>query len=764
MADYPPLSRFYVASYAANDRDYPVVAIRLDPRTAGYKVPEDLSPHPDSKRYPNHVFTGAQPASGDQIVTHVYEILPSPWVPFTRYDDDLGPVQGRRRAVKNEGQQADLVADKKVSYEGRDGSAIVSNEIEETWSIKTDDDGNSLFPIRDRDFYDASRGAVQERRQLFVPTGEEQGTLENVNGVITQTSYEPYNEFLSVKIVQTYSVDGPQLIGKTTNNEGQLATVTTQRKGSLNYTPPAPSATKTVEVSREDSESLIERIIDTPEVFSAVTFSSERPDPTPEKFRVKIPAQTFQSTGVGEAVPPILGSIDLSRSEQQVTKFVKRTSATQRSIPNNTRLTSKTYTSELGGGIASVDEFISNNPAIDNAPTGNSVLDAQSVKENNPELGTIYKTGLVSAESEALGDDRFLKRIVKLDSIGELFGQDYDESLDIRIPFSQKIINAKTPLEDGPVDIQPRDVANSLRRKYDVDAFAEQIEDYYWELPDLAQVNLPNRLKSASVVFSKDAGFQYGDGEGTTYYWRSGGSSAVAGEMVYDVEEGYSGSVPATKYIFFLQKATASISNVIAKIRAKDAESGRTLTKYFPNVRPTSHSIAIVGGSISIEAQESVSLNSSSKSGGSTINTAVGMSRTPPTIHPIIPIFISSEAPNYTPALRLNKETTIVSSIRPKISISGNPFSFSSPYTLQWSEGSSKQPAIPATEYTEFPDGRYLVAVNSSPYRFGYIRIEALVADIFSPYVGDNASLVDPNIFTGPDYLAVPVPQEKYKI
>jgi|688.fasta_scaffold06405_11 hypothetical protein len=330
MAEQPPLNRSYVISYAGNDRDYPVIGLRLDPRVAGYRVPEDLSPHPDSKRYPNHVFTGSQPSNGDERVTHVYEILPAPWVPFTRYDDDLGPVQGRRRSVKNEGQEADLAADKKISYEGREGSAIVSNEIEETWSIKVDEDGNSLFPIKDRDFYDASRGAVQERRQLFVPTGEEVGTLENVGGVITQTSYEPYNEFLSVKVVQTYKVDGPQLIGNTTDNDGQLVTITTQRKAALDYVPPNPTATRTVEISREDAESLIERIIDTPEVFKADTFSVERPDPIPQKFRVAVPIRSSQEVVEGVAEIPTLEEGEISRSEEQRNKFLKRVSATSR--------------------------------------------------------------------------------------------------------------------------------------------------------------------------------------------------------------------------------------------------------------------------------------------------------------------------------------------------------------------------------------------------------------------------------------------------
>ena len=389
----PPLNRLYVLGYSANDRDYPIVSLNADPRVAGYRAPEDLSVCPD-KRYPNHVFTGAQPISGDERVRHVWEILPSPWVPFTRYDDDLGPVQGRRRSIKNEGQVAIREADKQVTYEAREGSAIVYTELEETWSIKTDEDGNSLFPIRDRDFYDASRGPVQERRQLFVPTGEEAGSLENVNGVITQTSYEPYNEFLSVKIVQTYKVDGPQLIGNATDNDGQLVTVTTQRKGALDYVPPSPTATRTVEISREDAESLVERIVDTPEIFKANTFSVERPDPIPQKFRVAVPIQSSQEVVEGTAETPTLEEGEISKSEEQRNKFIKRVSSTSRDqtvLPQT--LTGKTTNNERQG-----------------------VTVTETLQEGDTdEIPTATKT----VESEALGDGNY---VITKTEVEEVFG------------------------------------------------------------------------------------------------------------------------------------------------------------------------------------------------------------------------------------------------------------------------------------------------------------------------------------------------------
>ena len=222
--EYPPLGKSYVISYSNNDRDFPIIGIRKDPRVDNYKIPEDLSPHPDSTRYPNHIFTGASPTNSDERVLWVYEILPSPWVPFTRYDDDLGPIQGRRRSVKNEGQVASLASDKRTTYEAREGSAIVYTELEETWSIKTDDDGNSLFPVRIRDLYDEARGPVQETRQLFVPDGTEEGSLTNENGVITKVSYDVYNEYLSFKIVETWKENGEDLVGGQTGTWGVEST------------------------------------------------------------------------------------------------------------------------------------------------------------------------------------------------------------------------------------------------------------------------------------------------------------------------------------------------------------------------------------------------------------------------------------------------------------------------------------------------------------------------------------------------------------
>ena len=823
----PPLNRIYVFGYSANDRDFPILSATADPRVAGYQVPKDLSACPD-KRYPNHVFTGAQPISGDQRVRHVWEILPSPWVPFTRYDDDLGPVQGRRRSVKNDGQVAIRQADKQVAYDAREGSAIVYTELEETWSIKTDEDGNSLFPIRDRDFYDASRGPVQERRQLFVPTGEEEGSLENVNGVITQTSYEPYNDFLSVKIVQTYKVDGPQLIGKATDNERQLVTVTTQRKGAKDYVAPSPTATRTIEVNREDAESIVERIVDTPEVFGGENYQKTRADLTPQKFRAAQEDTTFEQTVAGTANANIvLATGEFAKSEQQINKFVKRVATTSRAIDEavilvekvltpeglvatrvltlasgdqafvpdaltveanvealgdgrtvktetktdrifgassftverldplptkfrvklNTKtnqfnttivgqqfqptlnldrqeiskteqavsafvkrvstisrdyvgLTSitggKVYTSELGGGVAEITETF----------TGDANPPFPDV-DINPQLGTI------SSERENLGNDQFIIKEVKLPTpLPILKGQNYDETLDVSIPYTRQFVEAGTEEPDEPSSIDPRDSLHSLVTKFDYEEARTRLLNVTYRTAAIESVSLPDKLISAQLLINYDS-----SGENSLGSGRSGSASVAVSAgadaaLVYQIKDGYSGPVDAESYVFFLPKDQAGISSILAKLNG---------AQKWPKVRPESYRLyartSSERQSKGVSASTPNNLNTSS-SGSKTLSTE-GFS-IPPTIHSEIDVStVPTGDPTKTAEAKLQAGLTLITS---EVTATAKVTTLSSTN-------------IPATNYTTFPTGRFLYRIETSPFRFGLVRVNAIVVTINSSMV-----------------------------
>lgn len=71
--EHPPLGKTFIQSLDQNDYNYPVVSILKDPRLAGYQLPTNLSPHPDTLRYPNYYLTTVTfPSPSDQRVYWIY--------------------------------------------------------------------------------------------------------------------------------------------------------------------------------------------------------------------------------------------------------------------------------------------------------------------------------------------------------------------------------------------------------------------------------------------------------------------------------------------------------------------------------------------------------------------------------------------------------------------------------------------------------------------------------------------------------------------
>lgn len=145
-------------------------------------------------------------------VLRVWELLPGPWIPFTRYDENLGPIQGRRRAVLNTGQSGGVISPTGMrNYEGRDGSSVVSIEIEESFSDGTGVPGpggepNPPYPVFIWDLYVDERGPVERRSQVVRATGSEVGSFTRNGPFAIRTWFEPYrdNPFLLIKFIETW--------------------------------------------------------------------------------------------------------------------------------------------------------------------------------------------------------------------------------------------------------------------------------------------------------------------------------------------------------------------------------------------------------------------------------------------------------------------------------------------------------------------------------------------------------------------------------
>lgn len=140
----------------------------------------------------------------------VWEVLPGPWVPRSRYDIWLGPVQMRSRAVLNTGQQGGIISPTgSRNYDGRDGSSVVLIETEENWSDGTGTNGNPIYPQLRWATYTDARGDVVHTSQIVVAQfGPYQATLDHnvAAGVWTKVWFEPYadNPYLEKRLTEEW--------------------------------------------------------------------------------------------------------------------------------------------------------------------------------------------------------------------------------------------------------------------------------------------------------------------------------------------------------------------------------------------------------------------------------------------------------------------------------------------------------------------------------------------------------------------------------
>lgn len=163
-------------------------------------------------------------------LTRVWETLPGALLPFTRWSDLLGPIQGTRRAVINTGQAPTFTATAKTTYEARQDSSYVAWELVETNSIGTGGAGNPPYPIITEEIHDDEKGDVKDVRQVVVETGSEVSSFNVSGGIATQIDYLKIDgdPFHLLKVITTYAVPGPILRSESVNPDATTTVITRQ--------------------------------------------------------------------------------------------------------------------------------------------------------------------------------------------------------------------------------------------------------------------------------------------------------------------------------------------------------------------------------------------------------------------------------------------------------------------------------------------------------------------------------------------------------
>lgn len=104
-------------------------------------------------------------------VIRLYETLPGPYIPDAEWNDDLGYVQLRKRAVLNTGQVGSQTAAGRVTYKARDESSIVVWEIEESWTMPGTSFAGKVMS-------DAAQGAIANTTRQILAAGTAAPTID----------------------------------------------------------------------------------------------------------------------------------------------------------------------------------------------------------------------------------------------------------------------------------------------------------------------------------------------------------------------------------------------------------------------------------------------------------------------------------------------------------------------------------------------------------------------------------------------------------
>jgi hypothetical protein len=618
-------------------------------------------------------------------VNRVYETLPGPVI--TSYD------------TNETGQVVTVTTQRKA----KDGYTLPAASATSSFTIQSEDVDVVTEQIRtipsifQRRQFSADRpDMLPQKFRAAVPDVE---TSELVVGTASQPtlgqgdiSASETQQTLFVKQVSRRSRVSPTypvtITETTTTRQGQVALVTSTLDDGPQTADSGPLV-ESSEVTDLGDGRTIKVTTEVDEVFTEPSFTKSREDVTPVKFRALSPETVEEETVSGTAEMPVsLDSDELSRTEQQLTLQKKRTQVRKRTPAASGTLTGKVYTSELGGGTADVTEQYGSDVDID------------------PGFGT------VAAEKEALGDGNSVTREVVLSEPPELQGQIYDEELDIVFPFTQQYVQAGEGVGTPKTEVQPRDVHHALKRVLDTTAFRTAALAEHWQVGAYVDVVLPDVLEGVEVVFSKATGSGAGTGTGDNYSVMAEGSTSVTADVRWVIKSGYRGPVPATRHVFFLDKNAAGISAIRTKTGAND----------WPAVFPEPVTITSVGGSVTKRVSSSVSFscgtdecaggysNSSSTSFGSSLSTNIVT--VPSTLHASLNISSS--------VIGLSAES------------SGGAIIATAPDL----NGAFRPSSISATSPAKFPTGNFLAAVDTQSYKYGLVRVTAIVAHITSTYVG----------------------------
>ncbi len=546
------------------------------------------------------------------------------------------------------------------------------------------------------------------------------------------------------------------------------------------------STTVDAEVQNLGNNTSLKTVGTVPTLFDEARYGIRIPDVVPERFRVAVPTETTSIVSAGTASPPTLGTGDLSIDEQQIDAFNIRTATETRagvSLPVQLvsyKLTRdkqiETVTETLDSGlqtISGVDELtqeaevqnLGNNSSLLTVGAVGSLFSAAAASASIPEFlperfraavpstksastvaGTVTDPPVLSGDEleqqETQLDPFTLRREITsraLGSLPTLHGQEYDQSLDVVLPYEEFVDDAGTSIGVARREVTPLGAGKELVKTVDITALQAVLDTYILSFPGTTNLQLPDQLLGITAIMESTSGDGSYDETGFAFWSVSGtggsssslgirgtgqASAAIIPDLAIDIKQTWANNVPTTNHLFFLPMPVSS-SDVLAKLTSLVGPVAA-----WPTFRPLAHTFTLVGQKLSLQctassnwqdggsASDDGSSHEHAQSAGTGYSNEVGLTvrtvRIPPTIHDTI-----SLDGTLTDSADITADAQAVASTVATISRTGTVNASITPDRVEATDGDK---IIPLS-------GVRLLHVDAEPYRWGYARIRAEVVD-----------------------------------
>lgn len=305
-----------------------------------------------------------------------------------------------------------------------------------------------------------------------------------------------------------------------------------------------------------------------------------------------------------------------------------------------------------------------------------------------------------------------------------LTGAEYDSALGLSIPFTESVVDHDA--HPAASDITPFSPEKSIARTITLNDAQAALTAIHLQFPTQERVQLPDKLLSAKAYFSRAMGDGQGIGYGTNWSYETSTSASVSGELSVEIEKGYSGVLPAVIHIFFLPVENATTQSITSFVGAS----------MWPAIKEKTHSVVLTGSSLTKHWSASCSSNGGSNSDSCDAKGVVSVSHIPPTIHGNIPIEIEYVDTNL-PRSGLDAVTDAWKTQMHQVAtkVPAGPARDYLTATLNFMDdlsrpaGSVNPSTLEASSVTSFPEGKFILTSDVSLYKYGMVKVTAVVVD-----------------------------------